>query len=313
MEQNRYVALFWVFVAYLSCLAAAAVALPYLEFMHPVTQLLSVDVLATFVIFFFSLGFNNSSFYDAYWSVAPPFLFLFWMGQADTSLLMEPGPVAMVRAGLCFMLVSFWAWRLTYNWARGWTGLDHEDWRYQDFREKTGALYWPVSFLGIHLFPTLIVFAMCLPFWAIFNPTAGGFNLQLLDFLGLGLCFLGLFLETIADDQMHGAKQRGLLKPGLVFRKGLWGISRHPNYLGELLFWWGVYAVGMAASPDYWWTFVGPLSLTLLFAFVSIPMMEKRQKTRKENYTEYQKEVPALIPWKMNNRASHEQSSAGLE
>ncbi len=107
------------------------------------------DLTATIVVFAFSVAFRNSSFYDAYWSVAPPLLLGYWWLSGDG----EFARVFVVAA-----LVLTWAVRLTGNWARGWNGLDHEDWRYPKIRDATGRLYWPVSFLGIHLVPTVVVF-----------------------------------------------------------------------------------------------------------------------------------------------------------
>ena len=105
---RKEIDLFWVSMAYISAIVGAGVALPYLNHVHLLMQLLLVDVTATVIIYFFSLGFNNSSMYDAYWSVAPPLLFMFWYGQGDSGLLAQTPPHALVRAGIVFMLISFW-------------------------------------------------------------------------------------------------------------------------------------------------------------------------------------------------------------
>jgi steroid 5-alpha reductase family enzyme len=79
--------------------------------------------------------------------------------------------------------------------------------------------------------------------------------------------------------------------------KGLWKYYRHPNYLGEVTFWWGLYLFALAAKPSYWWMVVGPIAITLLFVFVSIPMMDKRNLERRPGYAEHMKQVSAIIPW----------------
>ncbi len=293
--------LFWVAMAYVAAIVGAGVALPYLHEVHPLLQLLLVDITATVIIYFFSLGFNNSSMYDAYWSVAPPLLFMFWFGQGDSGVFVETAPHALVRSGIVFMLVSFWAWRLTYNWARSWRGFQHEDFRYVGMRLRFKKAYWPISFLSLHLIPTLFVFLACTPFQAIFHPSALGLKLNAIDFIALLFTLGGIFLETVADDQRFFASISGELNSESTFKKGLWSISRHPNYLGEILFWWGLFLFGMASTPDYWWTCSGALGITLLIVLASIPMMEKRQLHRKKDYAEYQRSVPMLFPFRSSN------------
>ncbi len=83
---------------------------------------------------------------------------------------------------------------------------------------------------------------------------------------------------------------------GRVADRGLWRFSRHPNYLGEIGFWWGMWLFALAAAPDWWWTVVGPLAMVLLFAFVSVPMMDRRSLARRPAYAEHMRRVPALFP-----------------
>ncbi|MEM6378320.1 MAG: DUF1295 domain-containing protein, partial [Bacteroidota bacterium] len=89
------------------------------------------DVAGTIVIFVFALIYNNSSFYDPYWSVAPIIIGLFLIFMFATP------EVNVIRQWAIMAGVTFWGIRLTHNWARGWTGLDHEDWRYVDLQKKT--------------------------------------------------------------------------------------------------------------------------------------------------------------------------------
>ena len=80
--------------------------------------------------------------------------------------------------------------------------------------------------------------------------------------------------------------------------RGLWALSRHPNYLGEILFWWGLYLFALASNPSFWWVVAGPLAITLMFIFASIPMIEKRMLKRRKDYQAYQEKVSMLVPWK---------------
>jgi steroid 5-alpha reductase family enzyme len=82
-----------------------------------------------------------------------------------------------------------------------------------------------------------------------------------------------------------------------MLTSGLWAYSRHPNYFGEVLFWWGLYLFAVAAEPAFWWAIFGPLAMTMLFIFISVPMMEKHLMERKPCYAESRAGVPKLFPW----------------
>jgi len=77
---------------------------------------------------------------------------------------------------------------------------------------------------------------------------------------------------------------------------GLWGRSRNPNYLGEILFWTGMYIVGLAYNAPFYITSIGALVMLCLFVFISIPMKEKRMMERRPSYMDYKKRVPMLFP-----------------
>ena len=102
-------------------------------------------------------------------------------------------------------------------------------------------------------------------------------------------------IELIADLQLHAfIKNR---KPGEFIRTGLWAWSRHPNYFGEVLFWWGLMLFGLAAYPEgWWWLILGALAMTLMFVVVSIPMMDKRSCERRPGYDAFMRQVPMLVP-----------------
>jgi steroid 5-alpha reductase family enzyme len=241
-------------------------------------------------VFVFSIVFDNSSIYDPYWSVAPPLIALYWLTAGG---IPERIPL---RSLLALALVVLWGSRLTFNWARRWSGMDHEDWRYRAFRERYKSLYWPVSFLGIHLFPTLIVFVGCLSLYPVMNLTSESISsFGLLDLLAVAVTLTAIFLEATADRQLHRYKQ-GSPEPGQILDRGLWARCRHPNYLGEVTFWWGLYFFGLAASPAHWWFVIGPLAMSGLFIGVSVPWMDRYLLSRKNGYAEHMQHVPALLP-----------------
>ena len=272
----------WVAAAYL-----AAVLVAYLVAQEisgsPLMRAFWADIAATLVIFGFSRRFGNSSFYDAYWSVAPPLLFVYWMlqaGQAD------------LRSLLLFLLVFAWAVRLTYNWAEGWQGLEHQDWRYVDLEAKTGRWYPLVDLLGIQLLPTLLVFLGCLPLYHVVS--APGSPLGIWDVAWILVGGGSLYLEFRADNVLRGFRRQPA-PPGTVLTADVWGWCRHPNYLGELGFWLSLGMAGYVADESLL-NAVGFVAMVCLFVFISIPMIEKRQLASKPDYLEYKRRVFSLLP-----------------
>lgn len=243
------------------------------------------DLAATVFIFGLSMLFNNSSMYDPYWSIKPVVIagyFAIRTGLENMSL-----PQYLILAA-----VVIYAARLTLNFYRGWEGLRHEDWRYRNFREQYGSLYWVISFFGIHLFPTIMVYLGCLPMFGIFAWGQGWHGL--LGLLGVVIMIGAVVLAFIADEQLRVFRNNSSNK-GKLMNSGLWKTSRHPNYFGEILFWWGLYLVAVSFDVKYWWTGAGALVITLMFRFISIPLMEKHIRDR-SGFQDYFSTVPALIP-----------------
>ena len=277
-------------LAYLVAVAAAAGWLAF----GPGTgrlwlDVLIADVIATVVVFVFSRAYRNSSFYDAYWSVIPPLIFAYWWWQGPIGLT---GPGAL-RCWLLALVIGYWAIRLTGNWAYGFPGLHHEDWRYPLLRDAAPRWEFLIDFFGIHLFPTLQVFAGMLPVYvAVTTPGSGWLWLTWVAFV-VGVA--AVTLELAADTQMHRFVAAGAA--GRAMDQGLWAWSRHPNYVGEIGFWFALALFGIAAAPaQWWWLFVGVAVMVAMFLGASIPMMEKRSLQRRPQYADVIARVPRLIP-----------------
>jgi steroid 5-alpha reductase family enzyme len=253
------------------------------------------------MLFLGSLIFNNSSVFDPYWSVAPPFMVIYYFvlvigeqsvaGHAGFSEFLWDSPRMMIL----FFLTFAYSARLTWNFLRTWPGMKHEDWRYVDFRTNTGKAYWIVSLTGIHLFPALMVFGGTLSIWVA--VVQGTRQLNVIDFVAILVTGCAILLEATADRQLRAFLTRNR-ESARTMNEGLWSLSRHPNYLGEILFWWGLFLFSLAANTSFWWVIAGPLAITLMFIFASIPMIEKRMIKRKKDYRAYQDKVSMLVPWR---------------
>ncbi|MBQ8685524.1 MAG: DUF1295 domain-containing protein [Clostridia bacterium] len=244
-------------------------------------NLLLADIAATVFTFAFSLAFKNASVYDPYWSVQPVVIVV--------ALAIEYG--VTLSGGLTLAAICLWGVRLTANWAYTFDGLHAQDWRYTMLREKTGKAYPLINFLGIHLVPTLVVYGCVLPA-AFLLTDAPSFHFGVT--IGVLLSVCAVVLQGASDIQMQRFRKQ---KTGGFIRTGLWKYARHPNYLGEILMWWGVAIASVFAMPHRWYLSVGAAANTCLFAFVSIPMAEKRQG-RKEGFAAYKAETRVLLPIK---------------
>ena len=246
-------------------------------------NLLVADLAATLFIWLASLILKNASVYDPYWSVQPPIILglaLIFLGEPDA------GSILLVLA------VAFWGARLSINWMITFHGLHRQDWRYDLLQAQSKGFFPLVNLFGIQIMPTLIVYACLLPgFYYILR--GGGMNA--LTIIGLVLILGGAVLELAADFQMQKFKQARTDRSQLL-RSGLWRHARHPNYLGEITVWWGVYLVLLSVYPDLWFLGLGALANTGLFLLISIPLAENHLAEYKEGYQAYLQETRMLLP-----------------
>ncbi len=254
---------------------AVYMALPFLFWI----RLLIADVAATIFVFVFSVIFKNASVYDPYWSVQPIVIIA---GYALTSNI-TPATLLLIIS------IVYWGIRLTGNWAYVFGGLNHQDWRYTKFENETGRLYPFINFTGIHMVPTLIVYLTTLPAVFVIRQEL---RANIGSFIGMVVCVGAATLQLVADTQMQKYRKSG--QHGLI-RTGLWKYARHPNYLGEILMWWGIAIQAISVMPSHWWVVAGALANTILFFSVSIPLADKRQSA-KPGYAEYKAGTRSLLP-----------------
>lgn len=242
-------------------------------------KLLIADIVCTVFVFVFSLIFKNASVYDPYWSVQPIVIVLFFASR----YMIAPATLLLIIS------IVYWGIRLTGNWAYTFGGLKYQDWRYTKFENETGRLYPLINFAGIHLMPTLIVYLCTLP--AVFVIRLE-LKANLGSYIGALICIGAATLQLVSDIQMHKYRKSG--KHGLI-REGIWKYARHPNYLGEILMWWGVGIQAVSLLPGRWYLLAGALANTIMFFTVSIPLADRRQ-AEKPGYAEYKASTRILLP-----------------
>ena len=250
------------------------------------------DITATIVVWAFGVLYENVSVYDPYWSVFPPVVFLAWAFYTGVWSL----PVILL-----LIATWYWGWRLTRNWAITFKGIAHEDWRYTKYRSLHPVLFHLINFFGLNMVPTLVVFAAMLPGLKLYEvgnsvcTLSGEAGLCAIRaavlILGFTVCISSATIQLIADKQSHDFRAAN---PGKVCNVGLWKNGRHPNYFGEIQFWWGIWIM-YAALNGIDWYILGPIAMTALFLGISIPLMEHRQLANKPDYAEYRKQTRILI------------------
>lgn len=278
VRENKSLSILIITGIYLIAVAVALCNYLMLPFAFWINLLIS-DIAATVFVFIFSVIFRNASVYDPYWSVQPIVIVLCY----------ALGSKLTFATVLILISVFYWGIRLTGNWAYTFGGLNCQDWRYTKFEKETGRLYQFISFTGIHMMPTLIVYLCTLPaVFVIKNEVQANAG----SIAGTVICICAATLQLVSDTQMHRYRKSG--RHGLI-RTGLWKYARHPNYLGEILMWWGIGIQAVSVMPQYWWLLAGALANTVMFFTVSIPLADKRQ-SQKPGYAEYKASTRSLLP-----------------
>jgi steroid 5-alpha reductase family enzyme len=190
-------------------------------------------------------------------------------------------------------LIVLWAVRLSLHITIKNKGKA-EDFRYQNWRKNWGKTEWWRSYLQIYLLQGFFMFTIALPIISMlskpYNPDS--FPVDGIFLFPTLLAFVGLLIESIADLQKSKFKT---LDPKGLMKEGLWKYSRHPNYFGEAVFWWGIACFTLENHPLL--GLISALTITILLRFVSgVPMLEKA-KEGNEAYDQYKKETPVFVPF----------------
>jgi steroid 5-alpha reductase family enzyme len=198
------------------------------------------------------------------------------------------------RKFLIVLLTTIWGLRLSIHifW-RGWG--KEEDRRYQAWRANHGEKFWIVSLFTVFGLQALISWVNSLVV-QVGQLSSTPARLTWLDVLGACIWLFGFIFETVGDWQLLRFKAKPQNK-GKVMNRGLWAYTRHPNYFGEAVLWWGMFLITFA-TPNSLWTIVSPVLITGLLLKVSgVTLLERTILETRPKYKDYMQRTSAFIPW----------------
>lgn len=228
-----------------------------------------------------SLRLGDASLVDLFWG--PAFSVLAWPA------VLAAGPTP--RSLLVGALVSAWGLRLGAYLA--WRNLGRgEDPRYQAMRARHGSAFWWRSAFVVFALQGAIAWVVATPLLRVAAASASPFGA--FDGVGLALVVVGVAFESVGDAQLARWKARADRR-GRICDEGLWRYTRHPNYFGDCLVWWGFGAFGIAVGS--WGSLVGPIVMTVLLVKVSGKDLLERGMRGRPGFDDYVRRTSGFVPW----------------
>jgi steroid 5-alpha reductase family enzyme len=246
---------------------------------------LGVALLFMICVWPFSVIKKDASIVDVFWGLG--FVIIAWNTFFHTDGYLP-------RKILVVLLTTIWGLRLALYIYKRNTGKG-EDKRYQAFRAKVGEKYWIWSLFSVFGLQAVLLWLISLSVQA--SQTSPQTNsLVWTDIVGAVIWTIGFFFEAEGDRQLSKFKAAPENR-GKVMNKGLWAYTRHPNYFGESLIWWGMFLIAMSRLENAW-VIVSPALITFLLLKVSgVSLTEKSIMETRPEYREYQARTNAFLPW----------------
>ena len=239
---------------------------------------------------------------DPYWTIIPVMINYYFRYHPLASF--NP-----VRADIVMGLIWLWSLRLTHSYFRReeWNFGLREDWRFADYRLRHPTTWWWMSFFVAYLAQQVMLFGLTLPMYSVHF---GSEEISSMDYIATFACLAGMAIAFVADTQLREfmidkeIKKAQGKRVSPVLNSGLWYYSRHPNYFGEQLFWWGLFL--FAAGQGNWWMVWGTAFNTVILLIVTAMTEERmlRDKSRAHLYKIYQESTSAQIPWFTGSKES---------
>lgn len=238
-------------------------------------------------VWLLSLFLQDVSIVDIFWGIG-------FVGVAGISIILaeSPPPRACLLAGMALLwglrLAGYLAWRKFGK---------PEDHRYRALRESYGKDFWLVSLWLVFGLQAVLIWVISWPL-QVAPVGSGGWNRW--DLAAVALWAVGFLFEAVGDFQMARFKADPA-NQGKVCSQGLWRFTRHPNYFGDFLVWWGLTLLAFAGGAP-WWIIISPVVLSFLLIRVSgVSLLEKTLKQRTPAYEEYMRRTSSFFPWPPKN------------
>ncbi len=244
----------------------------------------AIFIIFIYFLIFFLIGtiIKNNSIVDIGWGFG--FVVTAW------GLMILSANITITKI-LVNVLVSLWGLRLFYHILRR-NVFAKEDFRYQKWREEWGKYVIPRAFLQVYMLQGFFMFVVGL---AVNYANVNTLTWSWWSLIGVLVFLIGYLFEVFGDRQLR-KHVNDKSKKGTLIQTGLWKYTRHPNYFGEAVLWWGIWLV-VAVSGGPWYLVIAPIAITLLLRFVSgVPLLEKRM-SKYQGWEEYAKNTSAFIPF----------------
>lgn len=257
--------------------------------MQPLLDLLLTNLGTVMVMmimgWLISLIVKNVTIVDSLWGMG--FVVIAWLTlYCSHSTAVRPWLIAALVTAWGMRLSLYLTWR---NWGKG------EDSRYEAWRNKSASTFWLQSLFKVFVLQALFLWVISLSM-QFAQMSAVPERLTLWDIFGALLWLIGFCFEAAGDAQLAAFKADPKNR-GKVMNRGLWAYTRHPNYFGEALIWWGIFIIGLS-TPNSWWTVISPIVITaVLLKMTGIPLSEALLVERRPGYAEYIQKTSAFIPW----------------
>lgn len=266
--------------------------------MNPLLLSLIVTIFAFAIVWAAHLPLKNVGVVDFYWG--PGFVIV------GLIYLMNLGQMSIVQY-VFLTLVCLWAARLSIYLIGRFFQHPVEDARYASMRQSGGQRFWWASLFKIFVLQAVIMWIIASPLHAALAQQSDEGTSSVLAVLGFGLFWIGLAIETVADHQLNNFKKVNR-KSNALLTEGLWSLSRHPNYFGESLLWWGLGLLAFDISGSTW-SFAGPVVLTAVLIAVSGVLTDKHMaRSRKREYVSYFGQTSGFLPLPAGWRTKHDTS-----
>lgn len=227
---------------------------------------------------------HNNSIVDLAWGIG-------FVIVAVTGYLLMPEKT--ITSTIILILVTIWGVRLFLHLAKRNIGKP-EDYRYVNMRKRWGTSWAKLkAYLNVFVLQGVLLCIVSLPIFLTMTSSVDAFYWW--NGLGIVIWLIGFYFETVGDYQLTQFKKNAQNK-GKLLTTGLWSVTRHPNYFGEALSWWGIFLISLT-SVSHLWGIIGPITITLLLLYVSgVPLLENKYKERPD-FIVYANQTAKFFPF----------------